>query len=216
MVASKLRQRPQDDDYDLLTPAPKRRRGPVLFDNDDVSDAQFVVVARHTGEARARPMMKPPRPAAAEAVALASARAIGMIEAVLERLSDRAFAVLVALIFGMVFMFASGVFALSRQGQVAAVQPLDITHVSLTPQDQNGMRVLLINGIVENNGSHRQTLAPIRAELVADGRVLASLPIAPPAAELGAGKSLGFAARVQHPGGKTPQLRLSFDQDGAN
>lgn len=215
MGASRMRQPPLDQDYDLLPPPPKTRaalRRPVAG-NDAVSDAHFVVIAE-IGPRRLFGATLSGEGGAGSTglsrIAAYAAWATRGIEALLERLSDRAFAVLVALIFGAVFMFAGGVIGLARQAPPMQSAALEFSHVSLTPQDANGMRVLLINGIIENNAGGRRNVPPIRADLFSDGRLAASIVIDPPASDIAGGQSRGFAARIQHPGGKTPDLQLSF------
>src|SRR3546814_8593505 len=72
------------------------------------------------------------------------------------------------------------------------------------------MPSLLINGIVENRGENLLDLPAIRAELVAEDGVLASTFIEPPVVQIEGGHSHGFSARMPHPGGKLPELKLSF------
>lgn len=144
--------------------------------------------------------------------------AIGNVEAILERLSDRSFAVLVAIVFSGVFAVV-GVFSGSDASHMQSVQDaaaLDITHVSLTPQDANGMRVLLINAIVENRSTGRIHVPTVRADLLSNGEIVASTLIAAPVDVIDAGHSRGFSARLQHPGGKLPELRLSFAEADAS
>jgi hypothetical protein len=45
--------------------------------------------------------------------------------------------------------------------------------------------------------------------------VIASTYIEPPVANLDGGESRGIVTRLQHPGGKTPEVRLSFEEAGA-
>lgn len=146
-----------------------------------------------------------------------TASAMQHIEKVLSRLSADMFAAVVALVFLVVFGMAGG-FSLFMGTTPAADETrlLDFTHVTLTPQDANGMRVLLINGIVQNRGGDRLQLPPLRAELIRDGRILASTTIAPPVAVVEGRRSHGFSARVPHPGGKTPELQLSFATQDAS
>lgn len=131
-------------------------------------------------------------------------------EKFLERFSERSFAVMVALVFGAVFMLASGFAGMQVQGMTVPVAALDITHASIIPQDNSGMRVLLINGIIENRGTAAQSVPQIRADLLHNGRLVASTLIEAPIAALERGHSRGFSAKLQHPGGKLPELRLSF------
>jgi hypothetical protein len=87
--------------------------------------------------------------------------------------------------------------------------------VNLTPQDRNGMRVLLLNAIVENRTGREVTLPKLRADLLIDGQVIASTYIEPPVDSLDGGESRGIVTRLQHPGGKMPEVRLSFEEAGA-
>ena len=48
------------------------------------------------------------------------------------------------------------------------------------------------------------------ADLITDERLAASIVITPPADVIYAGQSRGFSARVQHAGGKVPEVRVSF------
>jgi hypothetical protein len=72
------------------------------------------------------------------------------------------------------------------------------------------MRILLINGIIDNESGTTQVVRPIRADLMADERLMASIIINPPVDVIYGGQSRGFSARVQQAGGKMPEVRLSF------
>jgi hypothetical protein len=122
----------------------------------------------------------------------------------------------VAAIFVAVFSFAGGFSFLFQNAD--AIEPraaLDITHVSMVPQDANGMRVLLINGIVENKASSERPMPFIRADLLAGEIVVARTMINPEQGMLGSGKSRGFSAKVPYQGGKLPDLRLSVAERDA-
>ncbi|NBB48255.1 hypothetical protein GVN24_08250 [Rhizobium sp. CRIBSB] len=202
-------------DLDLLPPDRARRRiePQQRMGRPDVVDAQFVTV---------RETPKPsPRPAAAPTVAPAPSdisallrTGIERVEARLQRLSDVAFSLLVAIAFVSMFSLAGQlVFGNDEHPEIAA-KPLDFTHVNLTPQDRNGMRVLLLNAIVENRTGREVTLPKLRADLVLNGQVVASTYIDPPVATLEGGESRGIVTRLQHPGGKIPEVRLSFEEAG--
>lgn len=201
-------------DLDLLPPDRARRRiePQQRGARADVVDAQFVTV-RETH----RPA---PRPAVAPAIAPADFRAFVRItfeavEARLQRLSDVSFSLLVAIAFVSIFSLAGQlVFGSSEHPEIAA-KPLDFTHVNLTPQDRNGMRVLLLNAIVENRTAYEVALPRLRADLLIDGQVIASTYIEPPVESLDGGESRGLVTRLQHPGGKMPEVRLSFEEAGA-
>ncbi len=40
--------------------------------------------------------------------------------------------------------------------------------------------------------------------------------IEPPITEIGPGQSHGFSAKLRHPGGKTPEIKLSFIETDAS
>lgn len=199
MEASSFRRRAPGHAYDFLPPEPAVRR-PRAPRPVDVSDAEFVIIDS------ARPQGSAARVARSPAL-LSSA--LYAAEAWLQRASLRTFAALAVTLFILVFGLAGGFAGLSGP-DAASTAPLHFTHVTVTPRDANGMRILLINGIIENEGGTTQTVRPIRADLVADERLTASIVIEPPTDVIYAGQSRGFSARLQHAGGKVPEVRLSF------
>ncbi|ODS58457.1 MAG: hypothetical protein ABS40_02670 [Agrobacterium sp. SCN 61-19] len=204
-------------DLDLLPPDRARRRIDPQHPRaprHEVLDAQFVTV-------REPPKTSTPPAASASSTPLAPdlrailRHAIDAVEQRLQRLSDVAFSLLVAIAFVSIFSLAGQlVFGGGEHPEIAA-KPLDFTHVNLTPQDRNGMRVLLLNAIVENRTAREVSLPKLRADLLLDGQVIASTYIEPPVASLDGGESRGIVTRLQHPGGKTPEVRLSFEESGA-
>jgi hypothetical protein len=210
-----------------ITTGPKGRvkaRGPVV-------DAQFVPVT-DGGWQRSRPRShndnsdnrtknratgKPAERVRSGAPASVPNGFVGKVERVLNTLSADLFCALVAAAFVLVFASAGGFsFLFNDSGEAQAEPSLDITHITMTPRDADGMRVLLINGIVENRTSDAKTMPAIRAELMAGDTLVASTLIAPPASAIAAGHSRGFSARVPHPGGKLPDLRLTFAERDAS
>ncbi|MFN7103452.1 MAG: hypothetical protein ACK4N1_12625 [Pseudorhizobium sp.] len=185
-----------------------------------VVDAEFVTVASaardrrfradHDNQGARQANIRPVAPQNASRTFMTRA------ERALSRLSADMFSAVVALVFLVVFGLAGGFSLFMGKTQSADTRLLDLTHVTLTPLDANGMRVLLINGIVENRGGDRLQLPAVRAELVRDGRILASTVIAPPVSAIEGRHSHGFSARLPHPGGKTPQLQLSFTTQDAS
>lgn len=202
-------------DLDLLPPDRARRRiePQQRMGRADVVDAQFVTV-RETP----KPMPRPAVSAASSPQILDCGAllrtGINLVETRLQRLSDVAFSLLVAIAFVSIFSLAGQVF-FGREHPELAAKPLDFTHVNLTPQDRNGMRVLLLNAIVENRTDRDVALPKLRADLLLDGQVIASTYIDPPVASLGGRESRGIVTRLQHPGGKIPEVRLSFAEAGA-
>jgi hypothetical protein len=218
MEASSFRRQTAGRAYDFLPPEPTIRRTRRLPRRDDVADAEFIVVgkarpqgasagARDTTHNDKRRRSAPPN--AQPPVLFAAAAAILRgTEIWLQRASLRGFAALVISLFVLVFSLAGGFSGLS-QGE-ASPAGLHFSHVTITPRDANGMRILLINGIIENESGVTQSVRPIRADLVTDERLMASIVITPPTDAIYAGQSRGFSARVQHAGGKVPDIRLSF------
>ncbi|WP_163875799.1 hypothetical protein [Rhizobium laguerreae] len=201
--------------YDFLPPEPANRQYRSARPAD-ISDAEFVTLgkvrprefnARTYNDNRKRMAAThaapPPRmPAMAASV-------LQTVESWLQRASMRSFAALVLALVVLVFGLAGGFSGLSGE-QASSGASLHFTHVTVTPRDANGMRVLVINGIIENESGTTQTVHPIRADLVTDERLTASIVINPPADVIYGGQSRGFSARVQHAGGKVPEVRLSF------
>ena len=214
MEASSFSRRAPGQAYDFLPPEPARRQYRTAR-SADISDAEFVTVGKvRPREFSARTYNDNRRRMASASGAQppflpTMASALRAAEAWLQRASLRSFAVLVLGLTVLVFGLAGGFSGLSAEG-AASGAPLHFTHVTVTPRDANGMRVLDINGIIENESGTTQTVHPIRADLVTDERLTASIVIEPPADVVYAGQSRGFSARVQHAGGKMPEVRLSF------
>jgi len=219
MEASSFSRRTPGQAYDFLPPEPPSRQPYRAARPADISDAEFITI----GKARSQEFSARTyndnrrRMAAAQAakppVSLAMAgSALRVAEAWLQRASLRSFAALVLALVVLVFGLAGGFSGFSGfSGERAySGSPLHFTHVTATPREANGMRVLVINGIVENESGTTQTVRPIRADLVTDERLTASIVINPPVDVIYGGQSRGFSARVQHAGGKMPEVRLSF------
>ncbi|MGL3607354.1 hypothetical protein ACSV9I_12630 [Rhizobium sp. G187] len=207
-------------ELDLLPPDRARRRIERTLhqpSNRDVVDADFVVIrdpprARGAGGPDANPVAQ----AKDHAIRRLMSVVVERFEQRLQTLSERGFATLVASCFVLVFLFVAVQALRFAEHPEIAARPLDFTHVNLTPQDRNGMRVLLVNAIVQNRSSRSLTVPLVRADLLVDGQIVASTYIEPASEVLEAGRSRGLSARVQHPGGKTPELRLSFEESGAS
>jgi hypothetical protein len=228
MGAFRSRQQKIDPSYDLLPPRPLPRTPLRPEPRADVVDAEYVTVRdtpRRSFDARSyndnlRDAATKTAPAANRGLAPRLSSAIEAGERVLARLSADLFSALVAIVVVIVFGLAGGFSLMFETGgtQAVAATPttLSITHVSLTPQDANGMPVLLINGVVENNTAGIRKVPRIRAEFRQDGRMIASMLVTPPVLEIGPGQSHGFAAKLRHPGGKMPEVRLSFTDTDAS
>ncbi len=205
--------------YDLLPPDARPAIPPPRhFERrPDVSDAEFVIIGRArtagfspgtVNDNRRRTLSKP----VASPAATVLSTGVRAAEHWLQQASPRMFAALVVALFVLVFGLSGGFSGLSAAPETVgeAAAPLAFTHVPMSPRDANGMRILLINGIVENEPEATVSLQPFRADLYAGERLITTVVITPPADQLAAHQSRGFSARLQHPGGKTPELRLSF------
>ncbi|GGE12699.1 MULTISPECIES: membrane protein [Rhizobium] len=215
MEASSFSRRTPSQAYDFLPPEPASRQYRSAR-AADISDAEFVTLGKvRPREYTARtPNDNRKRMAAAQAaqpplLPAMAASILQTVESWLQRASMRSFAALVLGLIVLVFGLAGGFSGLSGERAYSGV-PLHFSHVTVTPRDANGMRVLVINGIIENDSGTTQTVQPIRADLVTDERLTASVVINPPADVIYSGQSRGFSARVQHAGGKMPEVRLSF------
>lgn len=201
---------------DILPPERARARRFRPLRPVEVVDAQFVPVQERRDAQKPRSHNDNRRQQQAPRQN-ALAHLMGGLESGLRRLPPDLFSALVAAVVVMVFTLAGGFsFLFQNAGAVERSHALDITHVSMVPQDANGMRVLLINGIVENRGGGRQTMPAIRADLVSGEVVLASTLISPPQGIIESRESRGFSARIPHPGGKLPDLRLSVAERGVS
>lgn len=207
--------------YDLLPPEPKPRPAAPQrrLRGTDVVDADFVVVRGEGGfrpTSRSndnRPRIMPQQGGARLAGHVAMLTGIvARAEQGLRRLSERSFSAVVALMAVVVFALAGGLAGIAGASAPGPgiENPLDISHVTLTTEESGGMKVLVVRGIVENRSSGTVAVPDIRADLVSGERMLASTIIAPPATAMFSGHSRGFAARLPHPGGKDPQIKLSF------
>jgi hypothetical protein len=201
---------------DILPPDPAAiRSARVSQRRGEVIDAQFVPVndrkRRQTGPRchndNRRRTVHSDRPIR---------RYLQTLEGGLKNLPADLFSAVVALAFVGVFALVGGFsFLFAGVGQPVVAPVLDITHVSMTPQDANGMRVLLINGIVENLGTVRRDMPSIRADLISGDIVVASTLIKVSECVIEGRQSRGFSVKIPHPGGKLPDLRLSFAERDA-
>jgi len=209
-------------DFDLLMPeTPTRRTARTTGPDRDVVDAEFVTIkenrARQPGNdnrgTTSQHKAKPPVTVGAVGLAL-----IGWLDRRLSRLSADAYSALVAGLAIFVFICSGGLSVVvpEKTAVAAPVNPLAISHVTITPKEAGGMDILLINGIVENNGGDLEEVPAIRADLfAAKGQLVASMVIEPPVKQMQPGLSHGFSAKLRHPGGKTPEIKLSFVEAGA-
>jgi hypothetical protein len=218
MTSSSFKRQTPGRAYDFLPPE-ATKRDQRQSRAADIADAEFVVIGKqrapefnnqgyNDNSRRASAAPRPtPRPASSSAPASSLVQAG---EAWLQQASGKRFAVLVLALCVLVFGLSGGFSGLSPSNAAVDTEPLHFTHVTTTPRDANGMRVLLINGIIDNVSGTTQVVRPIRANLFAEDELVASVMINPPADVIYGGESRGFSTRVRYPGGKMPEVRLSF------
>lgn len=204
---------------DILPPEDGKANVIHFRKRKEIVDAHFVPVSSSTAQPRsshARHDTSSRYPSVLNGIGARLAGVTGAIERKLLRLSPDSFLAMVAAISVAVFTLFGGFSLISNAGEATEAGPaLDITHVTMTPQDANGMRVLLINGIVENRTADLLAMPSIRADLLSGETVVASTLITTSTSRIGGRESYGFSARVPHPGGKLPDLRLSLAERGA-
>ena len=227
MSTFRNRQRPVNA-YDLLPPERPKPRLTVdrLQRSEDVEDADFVVIADAPRAARPASVAKPfiwrpqndnghaqqARPVFARKAANASSSdVLARSERLLRRLSENMFSALVALVFVVVFAVAGGISALASSGnEVVVSEPVEITHVTVTPKTLNGMPVLLVNGVIENHGAVTLSSPRLRADVYSGNTLVSSTLFRTLTAEIGTGESRGFQVKLPQAGGKAPDIRIAL------
>lgn len=91
---------------------------------------------------------------------------------------------------------------------------LTILDLHQSPVDSNGLRIIELTGTVENGSSVAASLPPVLAELRTDSGLVAKTAVSLGDAPLQAGKSAHFSIRIPYPGGKNPQVAVSFATKG--
>lgn len=196
--------------YDILTPEAARRAGHRHRATAAV-DAEFVTIREPAAHQPGNDNGGSGADARNAAPLSGFASFASQAEGRLSRLSVNRFSALVAALFIAVFTLAGGLSGFfAEESAPAPTAPLSFAYANLTPQEANGMQLLAVNGIVMNTSGKTVALPSIRADLMNGTTLVASVIIDPPVSEVKPGQSHGFATRIVHPGGKTPELRLSF------
>ncbi len=209
---------------DILPPEPgPTRRQAFHRAGGNVVDARFVTVrraARQPGEGMGYSpnfSNQSSSPANLVALKMRSKAVVEKTERALLSLSADWFAAMVALLFVIVFGFSGGfTLFLGQSDTLIRGKQLDLTHVNLVSQNADGEQILVITGIVENNGPDRLDLPVLRADLMLGDNVVADTLIELPVTKIEGGESHGFSAHVPYHGGKMPELRLSFASSDAS
>jgi hypothetical protein len=217
MGAFRHRRQPQELAYDLLPPDRSFAAGAQsrFTSKPDIVDAEFVTVP--SGRTRAASAVHKagravPRgqDGGADARRRGAGAALQSAETFLQRASRRTFVAFIVASAVLIFGLTGGFSGLSGTPASANTDPLQFTHVTVTPRDENGMRVLVVTGIIENQSGATLSVPTIRADVVSGGQLLSGVAIDPPVDRIEPHQSYGFTARMPHPGGKAPDVRLSF------
>ncbi len=195
--------------YDLLPPEPRPRHArpqparPVL-----VEDAVFEVVA----PTRRVHNDNPPRPArpalsadAVSALARLGVSLVNRLERILSGLSPQVFMTLIASLFFLVFWIFGGFAALATAPGTAERLPFAIDDIFTEEQDENGMRLLAVGGVLTNHSVEARDVPQL--SIVGEGGVLIG-QLAPARDRLAAGESVRFFARFKRTGGKSGPVTI--------
>ncbi len=205
--------------YDLIPPERGAGSGQVhyVMPKPDIVDAEFVTVSvprgrpasgvnmRYGGRAQSKPQPVTRKNGLSRILSV-----LRGVEEVLQQASRRSFVALIVCLAILIFGLSGGFSGLSGAPADATADPLQFSHVTLTPRDENGLPVLRLNGIIENVSGATLSVPQVRADLFAGDQLVRSIVVDTPVDRLGPHESRGFSTRLQHPGGKTPEVRLSF------
>lgn len=205
--------------YDLIPP--ERGAGSSqahhVMPKPDIVDAEFVTVSAARGRTVSGVNMRygghtrpKPQPVTRKTTFSRILSVLRGVEEVLQQASRRSFVALIVCLAILIFGLSGGFSGLSNAPAEAASDPLQFSHVTLTPRDESGLPVLRLNGIIENVSGATLSVPQVRADLFAGGQLVRSIVVDTPVDRLGPHESRGFSTRLQHPGGKTPDVRLSF------
>jgi hypothetical protein len=210
MQAGRTRTHRTIEAYDLLPPDPSTRRAPVRQARPSlIEDAVFEVVgpARPKREQNDNPA-RPTRDSGtdvAQLFAVIGVRLVNRLERMLSNLSPQAFATLIASLFFLAFWIFGGFGALANQPAARVVTPFVIQGVFTEEQNENGMQLLAVGGLLMNQSG--TTLAPPALSVVGvGGEVIGE--IAPSTGQLASGQSVRFFGRFKRAGGKSDPVTI--------
>lgn len=184
-------------------------------------DAEFEVVPR---AARGAPYpvfndnsRDRPRPSGVRAPQMADVvplplRVLGRIEAMLQRVSVKTYAMMVAGVSATVFLLLVGL-----PGGAAPVPsaPLVLSTLKTVVSEENGMKVLSVYGTVQNRSNAAMHVPTIVVDVIASGKRVTASRVAAGASSLDVGENRAFSTRLLHTGGKLPEVAVSFEQADA-
>ncbi|MGH6810300.1 MAG: hypothetical protein ACREEJ_26185 [Ensifer adhaerens] len=139
-------------------------------------------------------------------------RLLSLAETRLRAMPARQFAGLVA---GFALAAFAGIIALSTGGGVES-EPLAITDVTASLDYSGGMRVLSVYGSIDNASSALQRLPLVVVDVVSNGRKVTATRLMPEGAAIAPGESRRFVTRLPYAGGKMPEVKVSFAENGVS
>ncbi|NVD43099.1 hypothetical protein HT585_29965 [Ensifer sp. HO-A22] len=139
-------------------------------------------------------------------------RLLSFAEARLRAMPARQFAGLVA---GFALAAFAGIIALST-GDGVARDPLAISDVTASLDYSGGMRVLSVYGSIDNSSSDLQRLPLVVVDVVSNGRKVTATRLMPEGAAIAPGESRRFVTRLPYAGGKMPEVKVSFAENGVS
>ena len=218
MISPRFAQNRQKANADVIAPERRFRQSaawPSAARGEQVSDAEFEVVAPGPS-ARRYPVFndnsetKSERPQVKPVAGRESPRAHFGTRA--EPPQGRLWLKLVA---GALVVIACGViFASLRLLSESASSGLVIADIHQSPVDSNGLRVVELTGAVENHGDGPLSLPPLIAEVKSETGAISRSAVSLGDRELAAGATARFLIRMSSPGGKHPQVSVSFAAKG--
>lgn len=139
-------------------------------------------------------------------------RLLSLAETWLRAMPARRFAALVA-------AFALAAFAaiiVLSTGDGVESEPLAITDVTASLDYSGGMRVLSVYGSIDNSSSALQRLPLVVVDVVSNGRKVTATRLMPEGAAIAPGESRRFVTRLPYAGGKMPEVKVSFAENGVS
>jgi len=205
---------------DLLLPDRAQRQAASATRRADYVDVEFETVAataRRTpypvfNDTRQRSRRSGPRLTVVRDEQAAGGRFLSLAEARLRAMPPRQFAGLVAAFALAAF---AGIIALST-GDQRIQAPLAISDITTSLDYSGGMRVLSVYGAIDNSSSGLQRLPLIVVDVISNGRKVTATRLLPEGAAIAPGESRRFVTRLPYAGGKMPEVKVSFAENGVS
>jgi hypothetical protein len=224
MHPSRSAQRKAHETLDLIPPDRSFRRGEEAHQafgrQTEIVDAEFEIVraARRANKPVVNDNLSCRR-VPAVSVPMASrlprpADTVAGLERNLKLLPERGFVGLAVFLCVSIFLAVYFYWPANRPTAYARSNGLVITHIHQSPVDANGFRIIELTGVVENRSSTARPVPAVIAELRSDSGAVNKAAVSLGDKALAAGKTATFFLRIPYPGGKHPQVAVSFAPKG--